>query len=131
MDNPAASAVGLNVEQLLQLHTLTKEVAKVCQRQLRGYLDSMALLLRPRRILGDAMEGAERESVGDSDRTPHRAPRPVPQYGPARSYRPCSPEVGTASGRPCSHIAASLRKAPEAQTNGGTQSGNSGCPGTT
>jgi hypothetical protein len=69
MDNPAAPAEGLNVEQLLHLHTLTKEVAKVCQKQLRGYLDTLALLFRPRRILGDAMEGAERESVGGSERT--------------------------------------------------------------
>jgi hypothetical protein len=68
MDNPAAPAESLNVDQLLRLHTLTKEVAKLCQKQLRGYLDTMALLFRPRRMLGDAMEGAERESVGGSDR---------------------------------------------------------------
>jgi hypothetical protein len=69
MDNPAAPAEDLKIEQLLHLHTLTKEVSKFCQKQLRGYLDTMALLFRPRRILGDAMEGAERESVGGSDRT--------------------------------------------------------------
>ncbi len=68
MDNPAAPAESLNVEQLLHLHTLTKDVAKLCQKQLRGYLDTISLLFRPRRILGDAMEGAERESVGGSDR---------------------------------------------------------------
>src|SRR5206468_2385073 len=60
--------VALNIEQLLQLHTLTKEVSRFCQKQLRGYLDTMALLFRPRRMLGDAMEGAERESVGGADR---------------------------------------------------------------
>ena len=69
MDNPAAPAESLNIEQLLHLHTLTKEVAKVCQKQLRAYLETMALLFRPRRILGDAIEGAERESVGNSERT--------------------------------------------------------------
>src|ERR1035437_5444498 len=69
MDNSAAPAESLNIEQLLHLHTLTKDVAKLCQKQLRGYLDTMALLFRPRRFLGDAMEGAERESVGGSDRT--------------------------------------------------------------
>jgi hypothetical protein len=69
MDNPAAPAEDLKIEQLLHLHTLTKDVAKLCQKQLRGYLDTLALLFRPRRILGDAMEGAERESVGGSDRT--------------------------------------------------------------
>jgi hypothetical protein len=68
MENSAAPAEALNVEQLLQLHTLTKDVAKFCQKQLRGYLDTLALLFRPRRVLGDAMEGAERESVGGSER---------------------------------------------------------------
>jgi hypothetical protein len=69
MDNPARPADDLKIEQLLHLHTLTREVSKFCQKQLRGHLDTMALLFRPRRILGDAMEGAERESVGGSDRT--------------------------------------------------------------
>src|ERR1700726_494409 len=69
MDNPAIPAEDFKIEQLLQLHTLTKEVSKFCQKQLRGYLDTMALLFRPRCILGEAMEGAERESVGGSDRT--------------------------------------------------------------
>jgi hypothetical protein len=68
MDNPAAPAESLNVEQLLHLHTLTKDVAKLCQKQLRGYLETMALLFRPRRMLGDAMEGAEREAAGGSER---------------------------------------------------------------
>jgi hypothetical protein len=66
METPATA---INIEQLLQLHALTKDVAKSCQKQLRGHLDTMALLFRPRRILGDAIEGAERESVGGSDRT--------------------------------------------------------------
>ena len=69
MDNPVAPAESLNIEQLLRLHTLTKEVSKVCQKQLRGYLDTMALLFRPRRTFGDAMEGSERESVGGSEKT--------------------------------------------------------------
>jgi hypothetical protein len=59
----------INVEQLLHLHGLTKEVSKFCQKQLRGYLDTMAMLFRPRRILGELIEGGERESVGGSDRT--------------------------------------------------------------
>lgn len=69
MENRAAGAEALNVEQLLHLHNVTKDVSKFCQKQLRGYLDTMALLFRPRRILGDAMEGAERESIGGSERT--------------------------------------------------------------
>ena len=53
MDNPVVPIEALKIEQLLHLHTLTKEVSKFCQKQLRGYLDTMALLFRPRRILGE------------------------------------------------------------------------------
>src|SRR5262245_59236378 len=67
MDNAPAEA--LKIEQLPHLHSLTKEVSKFCQKQLRAHLDTMTLLFRPRRILGDAIEGGERESVGGSDRT--------------------------------------------------------------
>jgi hypothetical protein len=66
MNNAPAEA--LNLEQLLQLHALTRDVSKFCQKQLRGYLDTVALLFRPRRILGDAIEGSERETVGGADR---------------------------------------------------------------
>jgi hypothetical protein len=70
MDNPAAAATEpLKIEQLLHLHTLTKEVSKFCQRQLRGHLDTLAILFRPRRMLGEFIEGSERESVGGSDKT--------------------------------------------------------------
>jgi len=68
MDNPLVPTEALKIEQLLHLHTLTTDVSKFCQKQLRGYLDTMALMFRPRRILGDAIEGSE-ESVGGSDRT--------------------------------------------------------------
>lgn len=66
MSNGPAEA--LNLEQLLQLHALTRDVARFCQKQLRGYLDTMALLFRPRRILGDAIEGSERETAAGADR---------------------------------------------------------------
>src|SRR5437879_2533157 len=69
MDSSVGHAESLNVEQLLRLHSLTKEVSKFCQKQLRGYLDTIAMLFRPRRILGEAIEGGEREGVGGSDRT--------------------------------------------------------------
>jgi hypothetical protein len=69
MDNPAAPAAALNIEQLFQRHTLTREVAKFCQKQLRGYLDTTSVLFRPRRFLGDYMEGTGREPVAGSERT--------------------------------------------------------------
>src|SRR5215472_7122829 len=68
MENTPAPAEILNVEQLLRLHNLTKDVSKFCQKQLRGDLDTTALLFRPRRMLGDAMEGAEHETIGGSER---------------------------------------------------------------
>ena len=68
MDQSAAPAPALNIEQLLQLHALTKDVAKHCQKQLRTYLDTTAMLFRPRRILGDAIEGSERESSTNAER---------------------------------------------------------------
>jgi hypothetical protein len=68
MNNPAAPAEDLNVDQLLQLHAVTKDVARLCQKQLRAWLDTMALLFRPRRMLGDAVEGAERESAVGSEK---------------------------------------------------------------
>src|SRR5438477_6071045 len=43
----------LNVEQVLRLHNLTKDVSQFFERQLRGYLDAVAPLFRPRRILSD------------------------------------------------------------------------------
>jgi hypothetical protein len=64
MDPAAASAPSLNIEQLLALHSLTKDVAKLCQKQLRTYLETTAVLFRPRRILGDAIEGSERDVAG-------------------------------------------------------------------
>lgn len=68
MDNPAIPAESLKIEQLLQLHALTKDVSKFCQKQLRGYLDTLALLFRPRRTLGNAIEGSEPEAAGSSER---------------------------------------------------------------
>ena len=69
MEQQPGPTPDINVEQLLRLHTLTKEVAQFCQKQLRGYLDTMALLFRPRRILGEAIEGGERETAAGADRT--------------------------------------------------------------
>src|SRR3982750_1646585 len=69
MPDSAPPLEALNIEQLLQLHTLTKDVSKFCQKQLRGYLDTMSLLFRPRRVLGDAIEGSERDSAPGSERT--------------------------------------------------------------
>jgi hypothetical protein len=57
----------LNVEQLLHLHNLTKDVSTLCEKQLRIYLEALAPLFRPRRVLGDHVEGTGRESVVGAD----------------------------------------------------------------
>src|SRR5579884_525764 len=60
-----ASAVRL--EQLAPLHDLTKEIAKLFRNQLRTYLDALAPLFRPRRVLGDYVEGVGKESLAGAE----------------------------------------------------------------
>jgi hypothetical protein len=57
----------LDNEQLLHLRSLTKDVSKLCRTQLRDYLTALTPLFRPRRLLGDHIEGSGRESVPDAD----------------------------------------------------------------
>lgn len=67
MSQPVDTVPSLTHEQLPRLHTLTVEVQKICRGQLRAYLDTLAPLFRPRRVLGDLMEGAGKESVVAAD----------------------------------------------------------------
>ena len=67
MDDAAAQTQVLNVEQLLHLHSVTKDVSKLCEKQLRIYLEALAPVFRPRRVLGDHVEGSGRESVVGAD----------------------------------------------------------------
>jgi hypothetical protein len=60
-------AQSLTHEQLPRLHSLTNEVAKICRGQLRTYLDALAPLFRPRRMLGNSMDGAGKETVTGAD----------------------------------------------------------------
>jgi hypothetical protein len=57
----------LTHEQLPRLHNLTKEVAKICRANLRTYLDGLGPLFRPRRVLGNHMDGAGKETVTSAD----------------------------------------------------------------
>src|ERR1019366_6827700 len=89
MSQPTDPAESLNVEQLLHLHTLTKDVARLCQKQLRAYLDTMALLFRPRRMLGDAM-GAPSGSPSAAPTAPSQSSATSivrSPYGPSISGR--------------------------------------------
>ena len=64
---PADVGRSLTHEQLPRLHKVTGEVARICRGQLRTYLDALAPLFRPRRILGNHMDGAGKESVVGAD----------------------------------------------------------------
>jgi len=67
MSQPAAVGRSVSHEQLPRLHDLTSEVAKICRGQLRSYLDALAPLFRPRRLLGNHMDGAGKETVSGVD----------------------------------------------------------------
>lgn len=55
----------ISSEQLLQLRTATEALSQAMRNRLRGHLDALSPLFRPRRFLGDHMEGAGREaSIG-------------------------------------------------------------------
>jgi hypothetical protein len=69
MSEPAEAVSSLTHEQLPRLHSLTAEIQKICRGQLRTYLDALAPLFRPRRVLGDRMEGVGKESVVGADQT--------------------------------------------------------------
>ena len=61
-------ALDLDASKLLSLHGLTRDVAQVCLKQLKGHVETMAPLFRPRRLLGDYMEGAGKETVPGAER---------------------------------------------------------------
>lgn len=67
MSQQADVGRSLTHEQLPRLHKITSEVQKICRGQLRTYLDALAPLFRPRRILGNHIEGAGTESVVGAD----------------------------------------------------------------
>jgi hypothetical protein len=67
MTQQADVSRSLTHEQLPRLHNITNEVAKICRGQLRSYLDALAPLFRPRRVLGNSMDGAGKETVTGAD----------------------------------------------------------------
>lgn len=67
MDQAVEAGFPFPHEQLPRLHTITREIERTCRTQLRGYLDAMAPLFRPRRVLGNHMEGPGKENVTGAD----------------------------------------------------------------
>jgi hypothetical protein len=58
----------LDAPKLLSLHGLTRDVAQACLRQLKAHIDTLGPLLRPRRFLGDHMEGSGKEAAPGADK---------------------------------------------------------------
>ena len=54
--------------KLLDLHTLTKSAAQGAQRILKVQVDALAPLFRPRRLLGDVIDGFGNEAVSNTER---------------------------------------------------------------
>jgi hypothetical protein len=68
MTEPFPDKGTLTMDRLFELHKLTKELSRYCHRELTGYLETMAPLLRPRRVFGDLVEGSGREPVVGAER---------------------------------------------------------------
>ncbi|HEY6345533.1 MAG TPA: hypothetical protein VIY49_28885 [Bryobacteraceae bacterium] len=58
----------LEPPKLLSLHALTKEVSQACLRHLKTQIEAMAPLFRPRRFLGEHIDGIGKEAVSSADR---------------------------------------------------------------
>lgn len=61
-------SIDLEPAKLLGLHALTRDVAQASLRHLKTQIEAMSPLFRPRRYLGDYMEGTGREAVPAADR---------------------------------------------------------------
>lgn len=58
----------LEPAKLLGLHGLTRDISQACLRHLKTHIEAMAPLFRPRRFLGDHMEGSGKEGIAAADR---------------------------------------------------------------
>lgn len=57
----------ISSDQLLTLRTVTQALSQSMLARVRAHLDALSLLFRPRRFLGDHMEGTGREAVLGAD----------------------------------------------------------------
>jgi len=58
----------ITLDRLLKLRRATRALADFLENELRGHLDTLAPLLRPKRLLGNLIQGESTESYHDSDR---------------------------------------------------------------
>jgi hypothetical protein len=69
MTESANAGQEFSIEELGRLHGITPRVEKAFRSQLWSYLDAMAPLFRPRRVLGSHMEGTGNEGVSNADQS--------------------------------------------------------------
>ena len=62
------SSTELDPAKLLSLHTLTRDLAQTCLRHLKAQVETLGPLLRPRRYLGEHLEGTGHEGIAGADR---------------------------------------------------------------
>src|ERR1700733_997148 len=111
MTQPADVGRALTHEQLPRLHHITNEVAKICRGQLRTYLDALAPLFRPRRVLGNHMDGAGKETVAAADQNINELREIYFKACPRRSS-PCQHRSSFTSGNICATSAQSVSGKP-------------------
>ena len=58
----------ITLERLLKLRRATRALSDFLEGELRSHLDTIAPLLRPKRLLGNLIAGESTESYHDSDR---------------------------------------------------------------
>lgn len=58
----------ISLERLLKLRRATRALADDLEQELRGYLETLAPLVRPKRLLGDLIAGASTESYPDAEK---------------------------------------------------------------
>lgn len=69
MSESVSTGQEFSIEELARLHGITQRIEKICRSQLWTYLDAVAPLFRPRRVLGNHMEGAGKENVTNADQS--------------------------------------------------------------
>jgi hypothetical protein len=67
MMSPVPEHGPLDLQRLLELRRATSAVARGLEAELRGHLDTLAPLLRPKLLLGDFIAGASAESRPDAE----------------------------------------------------------------
>ena len=63
-----AEDAGITLDQLRELRRVTRGVSDDLDKELRGYLETLAPIVRPKRLLGDLISGESNEDYPDSEK---------------------------------------------------------------